>query len=325
MALKSGGRLPLIILGGPTAVGKSEVSISLAEKIGAEIISADSVQVYRGMDIGSAKLSTEEMRGIPHHLIDVLSPDEPFDVTVFAQMAKQCVHDICSRGKLPVVVGGTGFYIQALLYDIDFTEHSADPEYRESLESAALLPGGKDTLYEMLQGTDPDAAAYIPRQNVRRVIRALEYYHLTGEKISVHNQNQRQKESPYRYAYFVLTDEREKIYARIERRVDRMIEDGLVKEVAALREQGYGRQYSSMKALGYKEILDYLDGELTLEEAASKIKLETRHFAKRQLTWFRREKNVIWIDRSEYEDEEKMTDEMVRILREEGIASEQYK
>ena len=299
-------KYPLIIVAGPTAVGKSACAVRLAHRIGGEIISADSVQVYRGMDIGSAKVSDEEMEGIPHHMIDILDPEDPFDVTIFSEKARACVPEICERGHIPILTGGTGFYIQALLYTIDFKPHSCDPACRQRLEQIAAGENGAEKLHAMLREKDPDAAMAIPRQNVRRVIRALEYYHLTGEKISVHNREQHRREAAYEHVYFVLTDRREKIYERINARVDAMIADGLVQEVQRLKERGLTRQHSSMKALGYKEILAYLDGECSLEEAAEKIKLETRHFAKRQLTWFRREKDVIWIDRSTFPDEDAM-------------------
>ena len=316
---------PLIILAGPTAAGKTALSVRLAQMAGAEIISADSMQVYRGMDIGSAKITEEEMQGIPHYLINVLEPEEEFNVVRFQQMAKAAVEKICEKGKIPLVVGGTGFYIQALLYDIDFTENNGDETYRRSLERAALEKGG-GYLHHMLEEADPGAAAQIHPHNVKRIIRALEFHQQTGRKISEHNEQERQKQSLYDHAYFVLTDERSRLYDRIDRRVDQMMEQGLLKEVRSLKERGVKRSSTAMQGLGYKELYGYLEGEYPLEEAVRIIKRDTRHFAKRQLTWFRREKDVIWIDRSASgQDEEVLLGEMLGHLREKGLLDSQKK
>ena len=305
---------PLIILTGPTAVGKTKASIGLAKAVDGEIISADSMQVYRHMDIGSAKIKPEEMEGIPHHLIDVLEPDDEFHVVKFQQLAKKAMREIWERGHIPIVTGGTGFYIQALLYDIDFDENEKEDACRKELEAYAREHGA-EALHEKLALVDPASAEMIHPNNVKRVIRALEFYEQTGKRISEHNETQRQRESPYAFAYFVLTDDRAHLYERIDRRVDQMIEEGLVKEVQALKDKGYTKQLVSMQGLGYKEILDYLDGNCTLEEAIYTIKRDTRHFAKRQLTWFKRERDVIWIDKqaSDYE-EEQILDEMLSKL-----------
>lgn len=305
---------PLIILTGPTAVGKTKASIGLAKAVDGEIISADSMQVYRHMDIGSAKIKPEEMEGIQHHLIDVLEPDDEFHVVKFQQLAKKAMREIWERGHIPIVTGGTGFYIQALLYDIDFDENEKEDAYRKELEAYAREHGA-ESLHEKLALVDPASAEMIHPNNVKRVIRALEFYEQTGKRISEHNETQRQRESPYAFAYFVLTDDRAHLYERIDRRVDQMIEEGLVKEVQALKDKGYTKQLVSMQGLGYKEILDYLDGNCTLEEAIYTIKRDTRHFAKRQLTWFKRERDVIWIDKqaSDYE-EEQILDEMLSKL-----------
>lgn len=285
----------LIIIAGPTAAGKTKTSILLAKKINGEIISADSMQVYRYMDIGSAKVLPEETQGVPHHLIDVLEPTEEFNVVRFQMMAKAAMADIHARGRIPILVGGTGFYIQSILYDIDFTENEADTAYRHELEQLAGEQGN-EALYRMLMKADPKAAETLHPNNVKRVIRALEYHRLTGEKISKHNQEQRQKTSPYEAYYFVLTMDRAVLYQRIDLRVDQMLEQGLVEEVRKLKEMGLTENDISMQGLGYKEILAYLDGRMTLEEAVYVIKRDTRHFAKRQLTWFRREPEAIWID-----------------------------
>jgi tRNA dimethylallyltransferase len=306
----------LVVVAGPTAVGKTKLSVALAKKIGGEIISADSMQVYRGMDIGSAKIRPEEMDGVRHHLIDVLDPSEPFDVVRFQSLAKQAMTEIISRGKIPILAGGTGFYIQSVVYDIDFTENDADPSFRR------MLAGCKDPAYlhAMLEKADPEAAKAIHPNNIRRTIRALEFYQKTGSRISEHNQREREKTSPYRLCYFVLTQERSRVYEKINRRVDDMLSDGLVDEVRHLKEQGLTPEMTSMKGLGYAEMLRFLSGEIPYDEAVRLIKQNTRHFAKRQLTWFRREKDVVWINLDAYDsDEEKILREMLRILSEKGI------
>lgn len=314
-------KIPLIILTGPTAVGKTKLSVELAKRVNGEIISADSMQVYRGMDIGSAKVTKEEMQGVPHYLIDVLDPSEEFHVVKFQEYAKRYIRDIASRGKVPILVGGTGFYIQAVLYDIDFTENGSDTSYREALQQLAAEKGAA-VLHRMLAQVDPASALAIHENNVKRVIRALEYYHETGEKISEHNEEERSRPSPYHFAYFVLNDERSELYKRIDLRVDQMLEQGLVDEVRALKESGCTRDMVSMQGLGYKEILDYLSGALPFDEAVRILKRDTRHFAKRQLTWFRREREVIWIERQQFEqDTEKMLDYMTGLLAQKKICA----
>ena len=291
---------PLVILTGPTAVGKTALSVAFAKAINGEIISADSMQVYRHMDIGSAKVTKAEMEGVPHHLIDVLEPAEEFNVVLFQKMARQAAEEIESRGHIPILVGGTGFYIQALLYNIDFAENDEDRRLRRSLEEIAKEQGAS-ALYEKLRAVDPESCEIIHANNVKRVIRAIEFYEKTGKKISAHNREQRQNISPYRFAYFVLNDDREKIYRQIDQRVDLMMERGLVEEVRALRAMGCSRGMVSMQGLGYKEILSYLEGEISQEEAVYLIKRDTRHFAKRQLTWFKREKEVTWIEKNVFD------------------------
>ncbi len=244
---------PLVILTGPTAVGKTALSIALAKAIGGEIISADSMQVYRHMDIGSAKITPEEMEGIPHYLIDVLEPDQEFNVVVFQELAKQAAAEIYSRGHIPIVAGGTGFYIQALVYDIDFTENDEDTAFRRTLEEQAKREGA-EALYERLRAVDPESCESIHAHNIKRVIRAIEFYEKTGKKISEHNREQRQNDSPYNFAYFVLNDDRERIYERINVRVDLMMAQGLVEEVRALRESGCRKEMVSMQGLGYKKL-----------------------------------------------------------------------
>lgn len=310
---------PLVILTGPTAVGKTALSIALAKAIGGEIVSADSMQVYRHMDIGSAKITREEMAGVPHHLIDVLEPTEAFNVVIFQKLAKEAMAGIYERGHIPILVGGTGFYIQAVLYDIDFTENDEDTSLRRKLEAFAEREGA-EALYERLKAVDPASCESIHAHNVKRVIRALEFYEKTGQPISAHNEVQRQNVSPYRFAYFVLNDRREKIYSRIDLRVEQMVVAGLVEEVQRLKEMGCTKDMVSMQGLGYKEILRYLEGEFTLEEAIYLIKRDTRHFAKRQLTWFRREKEVIWVEKPEIDQTGQETlDRMQEILHEKAI------
>ena len=295
---------PLIVLTGPTAVGKTALSIQLARRIGGEIISADSMQVYRHMDIGTAKIRLEEMDGVPHHLIDILEPTEDFNVVRFQALARAAAEDIYSRGKIPIVAGGTGFYIQAVTRDIDFTEAQQENTYRAELEKLAEEKGA-EYLHERLREVDPASAESIHANNVKRVIRALEFYHQNGTPISEHNEEQKKQVSPYNLAYFVLNAPREILYERIDRRVDQMLEEGLVKEVEELKREGCHRGMVSMQGLGYKEILAYLEGEYPLEEAVRILKRDTRHFAKRQLTWFRRESDVIWVDKEKFDWDEK--------------------
>lgn len=310
---------PLIILTGPTSVGKTELSISLAKAVNGEIISADSMQVYRKMDIGTAKITPEEMAGVKHHLIDVLDPSEDFNVFLFQELSRKAMEEIYDRGHVPILTGGTGFYIQSILYEIDFTTDDGDTTYRQELELLAA-DRGAEFLHDMLKEVDPESAEEIHYNNVKRVIRALEYYHQTGEKISKHNKEQRQKESPYNFAYFVLNDDRAGIYDRINRRVDIMVEKGLIEEVSNLVKEGYTKELVSMQGLGYKEIIDYLNGEITLDEAIYIIKRDTRHFAKRQLTWFGRERDVIFVNKNEFNyDTEAILDYMLECLQKRQI------
>lgn len=302
---------PLIILTGPTAVGKTALSIKLAKAIDGAIISADSMQVYRGMDIGSAKITKEEMDGVDHYLIDVLDPDEEFHVVRFQEMAKAAMDEIYQKGKIPILTGGTGFYIQSVLYDIDFTSQDEDTVFRNRLEDLANQQGN-EVLHDMLRAVDPVSAEKIHANNRKRVIRALEFYEKTKTPISEHNEAEAAKESPYAFCYFVLNDDREKVYERIERRIDLMLEAGLIEEVKCLQEKGYHKSMVSMQGLGYKEILAYLEGEISLEEAIYILKRDTRHFAKRQLTWFRREKDVTWIDKPDFSyDDDKILKFMI--------------
>lgn len=313
---------PLVILAGPTAVGKTELSIRLAKRINGAIISADSMQVYKYMDIGSAKIMPDEMEGVKHYLIDELDPSDEFNIVRFQQMAKDALKEIYTNGQIPIVAGGTGFYIQALLYDIDFTHQDSDEAFRKEMADYAAEYGA-EALHEKLKEIDPVSYKTIHANNTKRVIRALEYYRMTGQPISAHNEQEHQKVSPYNFAYFVLTDDRKHLYDRIDYRVDLMMKKGLVDEVKNLYDMGYHKDMVSMQGLGYKELLSYLDGECSLEEAVYIIKRETRHFAKRQLTWFRRERDVIWLDKSAYQyNDQRILTDMCRMLQEKGICDE---
>lgn len=326
---------PLIIITGPTAVGKTAISIEMAKAVNGEIISADSMQVYKYMNIGTAKITPEEMNGVPHHLIDVLEPTEDFNVYLFQKYARQAMDKIYANGRIPIVVGGTGFYIQSLLYDIDFDdkrviapENEKDislkgvddrddnndlriNQYREELIKY-YEENGAVKLHELLNEIDPESAKAIHENNVKRVIRAIEFYKENGYPISKHNKEQRKKEAPYNFAYFVLNQDRKILYDRIEKRIDIMIEDGLVNEVKELLAMGCTDDMVSMQGLGYKEIIPYLKGECSLEEAIYILKRDTRHFAKRQLTWFRRERDVIWIDKDVLSSTNQQLDYMLK-------------
>lgn len=317
----NGNKKPLIILTGPTAVGKTNLSIKLAKLVGGEIISADSMQVYKGMDIGSAKITKEEMDDVPHHLIDILEPWDEFNVVVFQKKCKEAIAGIYERGHIPILTGGTGFYIQAVLKDIDFTENDDNSEYRTQLEELGKEKGAEH-LHNMLKEIDPASAEAIHANNMKRVIRALEFYHFTGKKISEHNEQEAEREPAYNFCYFVLNDDRDKLYERIEQRVDIMLKNGLEDEVYRLLEKGCTREMVSMQGLGYKEIIDYLEGKITLEEAVYIIKRDTRHFAKRQITWFKREEDVIWLNKPEFGyDDEKILEFMKNKLLERNIIS----
>jgi len=308
-------KTPLLIIAGPTASGKSASAVELALRMNGEVISADSMQVYRGMDIGSAKVTPEEMRGVPHHLIDCADPKENWNVVRFQKEARDAVKDVADRGKLPILCGGTGFYIQALLYDIDFTQMEENTPLRERL-SAMAAEKGPEAVHALLAQKDPASAAAIHPNNIKRVIRALEFMEESGSSIAAHNTEQREKESAYNSVYFVLTMDRAKLYERIDRRVDIMMEQGLLQEVIRLRDMGIPRDSTAMQGIGYKQIYGHLEGEYDLEEAVRLIKRDTRHFAKRQLTWFRREKEVHWVDIDLFEDREALWDYMQKTAQE---------
>lgn len=303
---------PLIIIAGPTACGKTSVSVELAKLISGEIISADSMQVYKYMDIGTAKITNEEMQGIKHYLVDELYPNEDFSVAVFKNKAKEYINQIYNKGKIPIIAGGTGFYINAVLYDNDFSQEPSDNTVRERLENY-LIQNGKEALYERLRVIDPNACNNIHINNTKRVIRAIEFYETTGIRISEHNEKEKQRKPFYNAKLFVLNMDREKLYERIDKRIDIMLEHGLVEEVKRLHEQ-YDRELVSMQGLGYKEIIAYLEGECTLDEAVYILKRDTRHFAKRQLTWFRHQCNGIWIDVDKFNNSKEIAEYMEKMI-----------
>lgn len=284
----------LLVLVGPTAVGKTKLSIEIAKAFACEIISGDSMQVYRGMDIGTAKINAEEMGGVPHHLIDVLNPDEPFSVALFQDWCRRLIPEIRSRGHLPFIVGGTGLYVESVCYEFQFTEAQADEAFR-AREQAFAEEHGAEALHAKLAAVDPKSAARLHPNDVRRVVRALEIFHLTGTTLSAQLERQN-KQSPYELCIIGLTMDRQMLYNRIERRIDEMLGLGLVEEVSALLRQGYTRDLISMQGLGYKEIAEHLEDGLPLAEAVDKLKRDTRRFAKRQLSWFRHMQDIAWID-----------------------------
>ena len=306
----------LVIITGPTAVGKTDISIKLAKDINGEIISADSIQVYKGLDIGSAKITEDEMDGVKHYLIDVLDPTDEFDIYTFKKMAEEAIDEIYNKGKIPIIVGGTGFYIQSVLYDIDFEDTHVDVQYRKELEELAGMYGN-EYVHKMLEDVDPEYAAGIHPNNLKRVIRALEFYHENKIPLSQHNSEQKENKSPYNFAYYVLNDDREVLYERINKRVDMMFEQGLIDEVKNL---GLDETSQSMQGIGYKEVLEYLNGTLDEDECKDLIKKNTRHFAKRQLTWFRHEKVVQLVDYRDFDrDVDKVLNYMLNDLKEKKI------
>ena len=300
----------LIILAGPTASGKTAVSIDLAKRIGGEIISADSMQIYRGMDIGTAKITADEMQGVKHYLINVSDPKEDFNIVKFQNMVKCSIEEIKKNGHIPILVGGTGFYIQSIIYDIKFDKEDDNGSIRKVLEEEYDKMGA-DFMYEKLKKIDSISADNIHKNNKKRIIRAIEYFLINNTLISEHNELQRKKTSPYDFRFFVLNPKRDILYDRINKRVDKMVEKGLVDEVKSLIESGLSIDNISMQGIGYKEIVEYLEGNIPLDKAVENIKQNTRHMAKRQVTWFKRERDVIYIDPFEFENNEKIVDYMV--------------
>ena len=322
--MENNKKIPLVVICGPTASGKTALSLSLARYLDAEIVSADSMQIYRGMDIGTAKVTEEETEGIPHHMLDVVSPLDSYSVADYKCDAKAAIDGILKRGRIPILVGGTGFYIQAVLYDIDFDgEEGEDRELRMRLSGIAEKDGD-EALYALLKEVDPVSAGLIHPHNRKRIIRALEYYEHTGEPISKHNEAQMQRESAYHSVFFVLTDRRSRLYERINRRAENMVRDGLIEECEALLAQGCAPGMTSMQALGYRETAELLTAcggnpdEEEKQALAEKIALNTRHYAKRQLTWFKREENAVWLSWEDY-DADGIVNHMVDHLEREEI------
>lgn len=294
----SDAKKKVIVVAGPTASGKSALAVSLCKSLGGAVISCDSMQVYKGLDIGSAKIRPEETGGIRHYMIDVAEPEDPFYVARFQKLAKGAMEEIRSSGGIPVLCGGTGFYIDAVLYDTDFSAEGEDEALRQKLTSFAAQHGNH-ALHEKLKSIDPVSYDTIHENNVKRVIRAIEYYEHTGQPISEKNEEERQKESPYEYVFLVLTDDRDKLYERIDRRVDAMIAAGLYDEVKGLYDRGLRQTDVSMQGISYRQIMDFIEGKMSWEDTVAKIKQDSRHYAKRQLTWFKRECGAVFLNRTE--------------------------
>ncbi|WP_291648080.1 tRNA (adenosine(37)-N6)-dimethylallyltransferase MiaA [Clostridium sp.] len=293
----------ILVIAGPTAVGKTDLSIKLAKELNGEIISTDSMQIYKYMDIGSAKITKEEMCGVPHHMIDVVDPSTPFSVADYKEMAQKCIEDIISRGKLPILTGGTGLYINALTCNMNFTEAENDLEYRKQLEELAETHGN-EYIHNMLKEIDPISYKEIHYNNRKRVIRALEVYKLTKKPFSSFNAGEEFYNGPYDVSYYVLNMDREKLYNRINLRVDIMMDKGLLEECIKLKEMGYNSSVQSMQGIGYKEIFYYLENKISLNEAVEMIKQGSRNYAKRQLTWFRRDPRAIILDKDIFSEDE---------------------
>lgn len=308
------GAIPLLSIVGPTATGKTVVAVEVAKRLGGEIVSADSMLVYRYMDVGTAKPTAEERQGIPHHMIDIVNPDEAYSVARYQEQAERCIREIASRGKLPLLVGGTGLYVRAVVDRYNFPPGGYDPELRRRLEEEAKTSGA-EAMHYRLACIDPEAAGKIHPRNLKRVIRALEIFYLTGRLPS---RGERKKEGPgYNLVMFGLVLERSLLYRRIEERVDKMLSAGLVEEVRQLLARGYGPELVSMQGLGYKEMVQYLLGRTTLEEAVRLLKRNTRRFAKRQLTWFGRDPQIRWLDVGRYPGKKEIAGEIVRLA--EGV------
>lgn len=301
----------ILILAGPTAVGKTKISIELAKALNGEIISADSMQIYKSMDIGSAKVTKDEMDGVVHHLIDVVEPDEEFSVSEFNSRAVEAIDDIIERGKLPIIAGGTGLYINSLIFNYNFAETNRDEEYREYLNKLAEEKG-KEYIHNMLKDIDPASYEKLYPNDLKRVVRALEVYKVTGKTIGEINAEIDVYDIPYDIDYYVLTMDRERLYERINMRVDIMLKEGLIDEVASLKNRGFTKDMQSMKGIGYKEILSYLEDEIDFDEAVYQIKKGSRNYAKRQLTWFRKDKRVKWVDKDKFKDDQEVAEYIIK-------------
>ncbi|OFI07758.1 tRNA dimethylallyltransferase [Clostridium acetireducens DSM 10703] len=301
----------LLIIAGPTAVGKTDISIKLAKKLNGEIISADSMQIYKYMNIGSAKITNEEMNGIKHHLIDVVEPKENFNVSMYKDLSEKAIDNIISKNKIPILTGGTGLYINSLICNYNFTEAEQDEKYRDYLQNLAKVKG-KEYVHSLLKDVDVESYNRLYPNDLKRVIRALEVYKLTGKTISEYNKENDIYDIPYKIYYFILNMERSKLYERINKRVDIMLEKGLIEEVKKLKNMGCTADMQSMKGIGYKEILNYLDGDINLDRAIYLIKKGSRNYAKRQLTWFRKDKRAIWINKDNFENDNCIVEEIIK-------------
>lgn len=295
----------LCVLTGPTGIGKTKLSLDIAEELDAEIISADSMQIYKYMDIGTAKVDSSEASRIPHHLIDIVYPDEEFSVSDFMKKAKSKITDINSRGKLPLLVGGTGLYINSLVYDLNFAKTAYDEEVREKYENLAN-EYGLDYVHNLLEDIDPERAKKIHENDIKRVIRALEIYELTGKTMSEYNKDFRKENTDYDLTMICLNMDRQELYNHINKRVDKMVEKGLIDEVKKLLDMGYDPESTALQGIGYKELISYLDGEISLDDSLALIKQKSRNYAKRQLTWFRRDNRFKWVDKDSFDDYESL-------------------
>ncbi len=308
-------RPPLVIIAGPTAVGKTSVSIELAKEINGEIISADSMQIYKGMDIGTAKISESEMKGVKHYLIDIINPDENFSVSDFQSKASDFIVSIISKNKIPIVVGGTGLYINSLVYDLDFTQAVSNWDLRDKYLELSKEHGNQ-YVYDELKKVDIESANRIHINDTKRIIRALEIYHETGKPMSYFYKDFRKENDKYNIIFIGLTMDRNKLYDRINKRIDTMIEEGLIKEVNNLLNMGYSEELVSMQGLGYKEIIQYIKGNYSLDEAIEILKRDSRRFAKRQLTWFRRDEKIKWIEIDKFDSSDKLIEYISEYVKE---------
>ena len=303
----------LVIITGPTASGKSAAAVETAKILNGEIVSADSMQIYKYMDIGSAKVTLDEMQGIPHYMIDIVEPDFDFSVALYSEMAGKCIDDITARGKLPIVTGGTGLYINSLTYPLDFTDADEDLEYREHLYSLAKEYGNV-YVHEMLKDIDIKTYERLHPNDIKRIVRALEVYKLTGRTMTEYNEMAKDMDIEYNLAYIGLIMNRQKLYDRINKRVDVMFDNGLIDEVKKLKEMSYNKSMNSMQGIGYKEIFDYLNGIYSLEEVKDIIKQSSRRYAKRQITWFKRDKRIYWIDLDKFDTLDKIIHNIVEYV-----------
>lgn len=305
----------LLIIAGPTAVGKTEISLELAERLNGEIVSSDSMQIYKYMDIGSAKISQSETRGIKHHMIDIIDPSQEFSVAEYKIMAEKCINNIINKSKLPILVGGTGLYINSIICNYNFSNVDRDEDYRKYLQQMAYEKG-KDYVHSLLKDVDEESYRRLFPNDLKRVIRALEVYKLTGKPINYKDASEDTiYDIPYNIFYYVLTMDRAELYSRINKRVDIMLKNGLIEEVIKLRDMGYNAEMQSMKGIGYKEILYYLDNKIDLDTAIEMIKQGSRNYAKRQLTWFRKDKRVIWIDKDKYENDHIIIEQIINNMK----------